>query len=282
MFFRVKAGRWYRVFTDNLAPGVDTVLAVGDLSPSTPCQPAGCWNDDRAALTYASEVVFQAVEDDIALVTVDNFGSRYGTDATYEVGVQEFIPESTPTVTPPPSATPTVTPTASTTPPPFKDPSDQLQPADSCATAWPLDFSPFEGTIHRSQDQDWFLTIPLPVGEYIITLVPPDGVDYDLAIRNAEEPSRNRCTVITSRTSGGDTPEEYEFSVAPGDDGARAVFVVYPATATDVDAHNPYVLHLRPRAPLPTPTFTPTPSPSVAPPPTATRTPTISAPLPTP
>ena len=43
------------VETTGLAQGVDTVMAVGDLSNSTPCEPAGCWNDDAAALTFASK-----------------------------------------------------------------------------------------------------------------------------------------------------------------------------------------------------------------------------------
>ena len=48
-YFRFKKDRWYRVFTNNLAPGVDTVMAVGDVGGDARCFPAGCWNDDRGA-----------------------------------------------------------------------------------------------------------------------------------------------------------------------------------------------------------------------------------------
>ena len=77
--------------TANLAPGVDTVMSVGDLSPATVCEPAGCWNDDRAALTFESEIVFKAVEDGRAMITVDNRGSAFGTDATYDLSVAEIL-----------------------------------------------------------------------------------------------------------------------------------------------------------------------------------------------
>ena len=98
IFFQVKKDRWYRVFTSDLAPGVDTVMAVGDLGSDARCEPAGCWNDDRAALTYESEIVFQAVRDGRAIVTVDNRGTAFGDDATYSIGVVEFEPG--PTATP--------------------------------------------------------------------------------------------------------------------------------------------------------------------------------------
>ena len=91
-YFQAKAGRWYRVRTSDLAPGVDTVMSVGDLGNDTPCQPAGCWNDDMSALTYDSEIVFQSVRDARAMITVDNRGSAFGTDATYRLSVVEFEP----------------------------------------------------------------------------------------------------------------------------------------------------------------------------------------------
>ena len=86
-WFPVKGGRWYKVFTSELAAGVDTVMAVGDLHPETYCEPFdstwGCWSDDKGSLTFESEVVFLAREDGRAMITVDNRGSAWGSAATY-------------------------------------------------------------------------------------------------------------------------------------------------------------------------------------------------------
>lgn len=105
--FLAKAGRYYRVFTSDLAPGVDTVLTVrlGDVTHS---------NDDAKPGTLRSEVAFQMGGADAqALVEVQNRGS-YGPEMTYRITAEEYIP--TPTPTPPPTATPTRTPTPSVTP----------------------------------------------------------------------------------------------------------------------------------------------------------------------
>lgn len=104
--FSVKAGRTYEVKTYNLAIGVDTVLAVlvgGVLYE----------NDDLAAGERASRVVFTAVADGVAGVTVTNAG-QFGPDKGYWLTVLERAvpPTVTPTRTtiPSPSATPTTTP----------------------------------------------------------------------------------------------------------------------------------------------------------------------------
>ncbi len=272
-FFRVKRGRWYRVFTQNLAPGVDTVIQVGDLSPSTPCQPGGCWNDDKAALTYASEVIFQAVEDDTAFITVDNFGSAYGSEATYELGVVEFQPEPTPTITPLPSSTATPTPKASTTPKPAADSCDDGSVGNNtCANACLLGFDPYFGTINKSTDQDWFRTIALGAGSYRLYLEPPEGRDYDYRLYTAPCPG----VVVFQGRESGDSPEDRTFDVLV--DGSVFYVSVYPADADQVDIHHQYLLQLSGTGatstpePTVTPTFTPAPSP--------TSTPTRSVPVP--
>jgi hypothetical protein len=268
------------VFTQDLAPGVDTVMQVGDLNFSTPCQPAGCWNDDKASLTYESEVIFRAIEDDTAMITVDNFGTAYGTDATYQLGVEEFLPEPTATVTPIPSATASRTPTASVTPKPLVDPCDEgTTPNNTCANACLIGFDPMFATINRSTDQDYYRTITLGVGRYTVVLNPPDDIDLDLQVYEAGTPGRT-CpgpSFDISNNPGDDTEEiTFDTLVAPADVYIR----VYPADANQVDQHHAYVLQLfarnptQPPPPTATQTFTPAP--------TSTSTPTLPVPVPVP
>jgi len=110
--FLAKAGRYYRIFTSELAPGVDTSLTV-NVDGSTYS------NDDRQPGDVSSEVVFQVGTDyDVeALVEVTNRG-QYGPDKWYRITVEEIIP--TPTPTPTNTTTPTVT-TSPCSPPLFAD-----------------------------------------------------------------------------------------------------------------------------------------------------------------
>jgi len=288
-FFRVKRSRWYRVSTTNLAPGVDTVMAVGDLDNSTPCQPGGCWNDDRGALTYESQIVFQAVEDDTAIITVDNRGTNYGTEATYELSVVEFSPEATPTVSPVASPTPTPTDTATPTPLPLRDP---YEPNDTCNTATdsprlapgPVETHAIFATLLTNSDEDWFETVALMPGQYILRMRPPAGQDYDMDLRyNDDVRSRRRCP--TSGYVGHYRPEGVEeviaFEVQASQTAGQSFVVrVYPRPySRSFDPHNTYRLWLHyagspPPPPPPTPTITPTPSAT----PTVTPTPTITPP----
>jgi len=276
MFFRVKAGRWYRVRTSDLAAGVDTVMAVGDLSPDTPCQPGGCWNDDRAALTYESEIVFQALEDDTALVTVDNRGSNFGTEATYQVSVVEFQPEPTPTPTLEATPTRTTTPTATPLPPPKKDP---FEPNDRCTSAYKyIGPGTYLATIDRAADEDWYRTSDLVPGDYRLAMKPPKGKDYDLYLYLDSTVGRTDCaTVVDFSINQGDELEEITFGVRE----ARSFIIrVFPAYSTEFDPYNYYELSLLPIGPSATPTSTPIPTstpvpPSPPPPPTPTPTQTV-------
>jgi Tfp pilus assembly protein PilN len=133
--FLAKAGRYYRVVTFDLAPGVDTFLtvAVGETTYV---------NDDRQVGSLASEVVFQVPPgaDYEALVTVTNRG-QYGPDMWYQLVAEEVVPTPgpAPSDTPPasPSPTPTGTqvlvPTASVTdtPPPTPSPTPTVVPVDA-------------------------------------------------------------------------------------------------------------------------------------------------------
>ncbi len=294
-FFRVKKGRWYRVSTTSLAAGVDTVMAVGDLNDSTPCEPAGCWSDDRGALTYESQIVFKALEDDVALVTVDNRGTKHGTEATYELSVVEFQPEPTPTLTPVPSGTPTPTRTPTATPLALRDP---YEPNDTCAAAsldWlkvrnpaygqdPRDESlALRATLRTATDEDHFVTQLLEPGSYVLAMRPPDDRDYDLELRSHElSGSRRTCQLLVAeRFQDDDEMEEIVFQV-----GTPAIYVVKVYVrdgSKGGDPHHYYHLWLQNYGPPPTPRppDTPVPTPTVptpAPPP-PTLTPTAVRPV---
>jgi len=96
--FLAKAGRFYRVYTTDLSPGVDTFLSVG-LEGMTHT------NDDAESGTLSSLIEFQVTTgyDVEALVRVTNRGA-YGSDKWYQLIVEEVVPEAT--STPAPTATP--------------------------------------------------------------------------------------------------------------------------------------------------------------------------------
>lgn len=112
--FLAKSQRYYRVYTFDLAPGVDTNLdlQVGDQFLT---------NDDARPGSLYSEIIFQNTGPDaMALITVTNRG-QYGSDKWYKLFVEEIIvaptsaPSPTPTMTRPPTNTmvpPTNTPTS--------------------------------------------------------------------------------------------------------------------------------------------------------------------------
>jgi hypothetical protein len=125
--FLAKAGRYYRVFTSDLAIGVDTFLAVslGSIRYT---------NDDYQPGTLNSELLFQAGSSDAhAVVRVTNRG-QYGPDKWYQVAVEEVIPTPTPTFTPVPTPTPSPMPsptaTPENTPTPTPDLRDEYEPDD--------------------------------------------------------------------------------------------------------------------------------------------------------
>jgi hypothetical protein len=297
-YFYVKAGRSYKVQTKALANGVDTVMAVGDLNPSTPCMPAGCWNDDEAALTFASRIDFTAVEDDTALITVSNRGGKNGNDATYELIVVEYVPTPTPTITAGPSGTWTATPTATVTPRPLIDRCERYGGTsgnNTCITAcpnFPVLGIPYFGTIYPLGDEDWFAPATLTPGEYELTLVPPDDQDYEMAVRAND--TRNGCQILTydgkplvAFEGGEGEPEVLRWTVTAD----TRITIQVLASGSYADPYNPYSLLLRrteatavptsltPPSPVPptatdTPTYTPSPTLATFMPPIITSTPT--------
>ena len=86
MSFPVKSGRFYQVFTSNLALGVDTVVSVlADNQVWT--------NDDYAPGTgnFASSVCLAAIQDGLATATVTNKSLQYGRDKSYTIRVSEIL-----------------------------------------------------------------------------------------------------------------------------------------------------------------------------------------------
>ncbi len=293
-WFPVKNGRWYRVFTSDLAAGVDTVMAVGDLHPETHCVPFdgtwGCWSDDKSSLSFDSEIVFLAREDGRAMVTVDNRGSAWGAEATYKLGVELFVPEATGTPTIGPTRTPEPTRTATATPLPLTDVCEKGTGNNRCryAETCPLELGvEVQRTIWPREDIDYF-EIQLGPGVYEVIMRPPSGMNYDLEVGQRE--SRDDCIVFPRGYSveSGDAIERIEF-------GVTATMIVYVRVDTFYptvffDPYRPYRLVVRPlgaasstppptvvttNTPIPTPTNTPTATPTIAPPmPLETETPT--------
>jgi hypothetical protein len=123
--FLAKAGRYYRVYTTDLTPGVDTFISVS-LEGITHT------NDDGQPGTLSSFLEFQVATgyDVEALVRVTNRGP-YGSDKWYQLIVEEVVPEATstpgPTSTPLPTGLPpTNTPAPTATP----DLRDEFEPDD--------------------------------------------------------------------------------------------------------------------------------------------------------
>jgi len=102
--FLAKAGRLYRVYTSDLAPGVDTLLTVR-------VGQAAYTSDDSKPGTLRSEVILQVPlgQDLEAEAEIRNRAS-YGPEMTYRVAVEELIPTPTATATCTPTSWPTNTP----------------------------------------------------------------------------------------------------------------------------------------------------------------------------
>ncbi|MBI3913781.1 MAG: PilN domain-containing protein [Chloroflexi bacterium] len=99
--FLAKAGRYYRVYTMDLAPGVDTLMNVQ-------FNGSNYTNDDVRLGALSSEIVFQNTGGDaMVVVTISNRG-LFGGDKTYRLVAEEMVP--TPTPIPTRTLTPTATP----------------------------------------------------------------------------------------------------------------------------------------------------------------------------
>jgi len=168
VWFPVKKERWYHVYTHDLASGVDTMISAG-LEPTIAryCNPPNCANDDVTPGNLASDILFQADADGIALVPIDN-RYQHGPDKTYQITIEEIVP--TPTTTPTVTQTPTITPTPTPTPTPTNTPTITTTPSptpgydlyeypsnNSFSTAFPIGSAEtYSAYINPEEDVDCF------------------------------------------------------------------------------------------------------------------------------
>jgi hypothetical protein len=186
--FRVKAGHWYDVHTQDLAPLVDTVLAV---------ELAGVVyeDDDGGPEPLASRVTFQASETTDAIITVINTQGVYSTTQTYSLFAGEIpAPTPTPTHTPSPTATPppTSTPRPTDAPLPTATPArpiisfsatpDHVQNPGDCVTLrWRVERATEVYLIHPNGNQEGVIgeeerqVCPLETGVYTLQVYAPGG-----------------------------------------------------------------------------------------------------------
>jgi len=254
--FLAKAGRYYRVFTSDLAIGVDTFLTV-NVGGTT------YTNDDRGPGDLGSEIVFQAGtgRDVDAIVRVTNRG-QYGPDKWYQITVEEIIPTPTPTPTSTPPATPTPMPSPTAipadTPTPTPDLRDAYEPDDTD----PKPIAVGETQTHNfypdgDEDKVEFLA---KAGLYyrVFTSDLWPGVDTVLTVRLDE-------TVYTNDDREPHEPSDYSseiaFQVTAGRDVVALVTVTNKWQYGPDQWYRIAVEEISPTStPIPTPTSTPTPT----------------------
>jgi len=258
--FLAKTGRYYRVFTSRLAPGVDTFLTVS-LAGTT------YTNDDREPGTLSSEIVFQVGTgyDVEALVEVTNRG-QYGSDKWYQITVEEIIP--TPTPTPTSTATPTTTPTNTATPTDTPTSTPDLRDVYEPDDTDPQPIAVGDTQIHNfypdnDVDRGKFLA---KTGRYyrVFTSELALGVDTSLTV------SVDVSTYTNDNRQPGDLSSEVVFQVETGYDVEALVEV------TNRGQYGPdkwYQITVEEIIPTPIPTPTPTDTPI----PTPTSTVTLTA-----
>ena len=298
--FLAKAGRYYRVSTSKLTPGVDTFLLVkvgGVVYQS----------DDRGLGDLGSEVVFQApVERDTeALVDVTNRG-QYGPEQRYQILVEEIAAPTptiapSPTLTPPPTEEPTATPTATSPPTETPTPSPTATSAVSptpqatptlvaTATSVPtattvLPTATFD--LRDAYEYDDEVAKPIAIGEEQAHSFYPEG-DVDRVVFLARAGGTYRVytaelfdgvdTVLTVRV-GYDVYVSDD--IAPDDPSSEVILTVAALQNTEVyveivnkGTYGPSRwYHVGVQEVGPTPTATPTPTVTNTPTPTHTPTP---------
>ena len=246
--FRVKAGRWYEVRTQNLAPLVDTVLTVqiGALLYE---------DDDGGAEPLASAVTFEAVETTDALITIITTQGVYSTAQTYELYAAEVPgPTSTPTqpplptptllasATPVPTATPTPTPTSTSTPTPTSTPPpthtplptatppkpiisfsaapDRVENPGDCVTLrWSVERASEVYLVHPNGNQEGVIgqdqrqVCPLETGVYALKVYAPGGDEtVEVTVRVAP-PTPTPTPRPTGAAVGGSNPSNQKGTV---------------------------------------------------------------------
>jgi hypothetical protein len=280
VWFPVKKERWYNVYTHNLAMGVDTMISVG-LEPTIAryCNPSNCANDDLAPGNLASEIIFQADVDGIALVSIDN-RYQHGPDKTYQITVKEIVHTPTPTptvtrtrtVTPTPTRTPTRTSTPTITPTPSPTCGyDLYESNNSCSSAYLIGSGDaYSAYINPASDVDhfWFniqFEHPITVK---LTLPDPERMAYGIELYVYDGSNYNR--LATNMNTG--SSESVTITYDPAQTGKYCVKVY--SDQNRYDCSKAYELKVTfdvaPPPSTSTPTVTPTPTETPIPSPTPT------------
>jgi Tfp pilus assembly protein PilN len=268
--FLAKAGRYYRVFTSDLAPGVDTFLTV-NLDGTT------YTNDDRQTGDLSSEVMFQVGtgHDVEALVGVTNRG-QYGPDKKYQITVQEAIPTPTSTPTDTPTPTPTSTATATATPTNTAIPADTPTSTPDLRDVYePDDTDPKPIAVGETQTHNFYpdndvdkAKFLAKAGRYyrVFTSGLALGVDTSLTV------SLDGTIYTNDDRQPGDLSSEVMFQVVIGHDVEVLVEVINRGQYGSDKWYQITVEEI-----IPTPTSTPTETPTPTPTSTATATPTATS-----
>jgi Tfp pilus assembly protein PilN len=259
--FLAKAGRYYRVSTADLSPGVDTFLTVvvGGTTYT---------NDDREPGLLSSEVMFlvRAGSDVETIVKVTNRG-QYGPDSWYQLIAEEVVPTPTPTPTSIPTSTPTNTPSPSATPENTPTPTPDLRDGYE-----PDDTDPQPISIGETQKHNFYpdndvdkVEFLAKSGRYyrVFTSNLTPGVDTFLTVRIGDSIYTN-----DDRDAGrepGDLSSEIVFQVKTGDISA----LVEVTNRRQYGSDKWYQITVEETVPTPTPTPTNTPPPTEAAPPSS-------------
>ena len=204
----VKAGHWYQVQTSGLGPLVDTVLTV-EVSGTT------YEDDDSGPEPLASRVLFQAVADGEALMTLTNRQAVYGPEQTYKLTAGEAAaPTATPTSTPRPTNSP---PPTATPPKPvinFSATPDHLEKPGDCATLrWSVDRASEVFLVLPNGNQEGVEGLgerqvcPVETSEYVLKVNAPGGNETVRVQVSVPLPTPTPAPTSKPTSSGGGSPK---------------------------------------------------------------------------
>ncbi len=215
--FRVKAGHWYDVHTQELALLVDTVLTV-EIAGTT------YQDDDGGSEPLASRIVFEAPATGDALITVVTSQGVYSTTQAYELYAGETAgPTPTPTTAPTstPTATPTSTPKPTNTPAPTATPQKPVvsfsatpdyveHPGDCVTLSWSVERASEVFLVYPNGNQvgvvgqEERLVCPTETSAYTLKVLAPGGNEtVEVVVTVAEPTSTPTPTPTRSAGSGG-------------------------------------------------------------------------------
>ena len=215
--FRVKAGHWYDVHTQNLALLVDTVLTV-EIAGTT------YQDDDGGSEPLASRIVFEAPATGDALITVVTSQGVYSTTQTYALYAAETAgPTPTPTTAPTstPTSVPTATPRPTSTPAPTATPQKPVvsfsatpdyveNPGDCVTLRWSVERASEVFLVYPNGNQEGVIgqeerqVCPAETSAYTLKVLAPGGNEtVEVVVTVAEPTSTPAPTPTRSAGSGG-------------------------------------------------------------------------------